>query len=190
MKKSLKSFDPDMVARTECKAWKVYYEHRFLKLFFILTKFLRNFFGFGYWRSIQAGYYSASAAMIFRIHKGKETELIKIKVLRKLTKFYKIICDNSLEKFDYKKTAELELYWWYVDRYPSRYEVSPVKTLADTMAEMFRVAPEKLIDYANFRNAGLIIQDEVDRGEKQKADWDKVLELLQKSYRALHASVQ
>lgn len=55
MKKSLKSFDPDMVARTECKAWKAYYEHRFLNLFFILTNFLRNFFGFGYWRSIEAG---------------------------------------------------------------------------------------------------------------------------------------
>ncbi len=190
MKKSLKNFDPDTVALAECKAWKAYYEHKFLKLFFILTNFLRNFFGFGYWQSINAGYYSASAAAVFRIHKGRETEEMNAKVLQRLTKFYKIICDNALEKFDYKKTAELEMYWWYVDRYPSRYEVSPEKTLADTMAEMFRVEPEKLVDYAKYRNAGLMIQDEVDRGEKQKADWDKVLELLKKSYYSLHTAVQ
>ena len=117
-KHSIKNFNPGRVARLELEMWQAYYGHHFFKLFFLLIKLVHESFCVNYFLSIQVAYYSAIASIEFRLNKGKENNL---SILSKLEKAFKLISQNSIEVFDYKKVANLELNWWLVDRYPDRY---------------------------------------------------------------------
>lgn len=135
-KKSLRSFDPKRVAGLETQMWQAYYHHHFLSLFFLLVKLMREFFGSDYTPAFHAAFFSALAAIDFRINKGKEN---RERIVRRLIKFFQIIQKQSIEGFDPHEAAEKEMAWWFVDRYPDRYGVSREESLAQAMSVVYSV---------------------------------------------------
>lgn len=186
IKRSLREFDPNMIAVIETSMWQAYYRHQFPKLFLLLLKLTHVHFHLNYIQNLKAAFYSASAAIDFRRNRGKEN---KERITEKLTHFYKVISEHAIENFDYKKAAELECEWWFIDRYPESYSVSRREALARAMAILYQVNPLLLMEYADYRARAMELQDKAEV-EKKEADWDKVTELLQYSYKSLHSAVQ
>lgn len=185
-KKNLKQFDPNRVAKFETGMWHAYYHHNPLKLFYLLVRLAREFFGVNYFIAIRMGYYAVFAAVDFKLNKGNENQT---RIIKKLTKFYKLIFNHSLESFEYKKAAHLELEWWLVDRYPDCYSVSREEALARGMAVIFNVDYSRLSEYARYRAEAMVIQDDAEINCKE-ADWQLIGSLLQKSFTSLSAAVK
>ena len=173
-KKSLKNFDPDKTATLEMEAWRAYYKHRFFKLFIVLLALMRTFFSFNWFLVFQAGYYTADATIDFRLNKGKENQP---RVLNKLKRFFKVLSNNTVEKFDSEKAAELELNWWFVDRYPNRYEMTREEAIARAMAFLYGRDFKDFMHYADYRAKAMVLQD-VAEEEKREADWNQIESLL------------
>ena len=186
-KKSLKKFNPDKVAEIELDTWKAYYKHQFLRLFFLLVHLVHENFGVSCLVSLRIAFYAALAASDFRLNKGKE----KLeRVLKMLINFCRVISSHSIEPFDYKKAAELELQWWMIDRYPDRYKISREEGLALAMAAVYSVEPSKLEDYAKLRAEAMVLQDEAENLKNREADWNKIGTLLRDSWRSIYQVIQ
>ncbi len=135
--------------------------------------------------AIQAAWYSAFAAIDFRINKDKENQE---RLLKRLTCFFKIMSKYSADAFDYNKAAELELRWWLVDRYPGRYTTSREDALAEAMGVVYRVKPRSLEKYAQYRRAAMVLYDKAEDEHKQ-VDWKEIGSLLKMSFQSLHVAV-
>ncbi|MCE9548862.1 hypothetical protein K8Q98_00455 [Candidatus Nomurabacteria bacterium] len=186
MKKDLRKFNPEKIAELDLNMWQAYYSHNFFKLFLLLLRLNHEFFGLDYFHTLQAAYYSASAAINFRRNKEKENSEI---IIEKLTKSFKIISDNNIEKFDYGKAAELEFGWWMIHRYPKAYQTSLKEGLAQAMAKTYNTDSLKLKEYADYRAQAMILRDKAKITGKE-TDWDEIAYLLRKSFNSLHLNVQ
>jgi len=188
IKKNLRQFDPEEIARFDCEMWQAYYKHKFVKLFFILFRLARKMhsqFGFSYFRILRATYNLVLSAMDFRLNKGKES---KHRILKKLEKAFWLLSNGTIEKFDYKRAAELELEWWLIDRYPARYTMTREEGLALAMGTIYNIEPDKLKEYAHFRAKAMTLQDQAEV-EKKEADWQEIESLLVKSFTSLHVAI-
>ena len=186
LRKNLKKFNPDKIAKLDLNMWQAYYDHNFFKLFILLLRLNHEFFGLDYLHTLQAAYYTASAAINFRLSKGNERPEI---IIGKLTKLFGIISDNNVEKFDYKKEAELEFGWWMTDRYPKLYQASREDGLAHAMATIYNTDYLKLKEYADYRAQAMVLQDEATAMGKE-ANWDRIESLLKKSFNSLYKNIQ
>ena len=186
MKKDLRKFNPDRVAYLDKEMWVAYYKHNFVRMLFLLLKLIHEQFGLNYLQSLQAAYHGAYAAGNFRMKKGHEDIN---RPLKELIAFYKIISKNCINPFDYKKAAQLELNWWFVDRYPERYQISRERALADAMSVLYNIDSEKLSEYAKYRAQAMVLHD-VASDLKKETDWEQVYSLLKMSFSSLHKSVQ
>ena len=180
-KRDLRKFNPEKTGTLEAEAWQAYYNHKFFKLSLVLVKSLRALYLFGPVESLQAGYYVADATIDFRKNKGQEN---KERVKQKLEKFFKVLSDHSLRSFDYRKAAELEVQWWFVDRYPTQHEISREEAIANAAASIYNIDPSLLNEYANYRAQAMILQDEAE-AEHKEADWYQIELLLKKCYHSL-----
>lgn len=181
----LKDFSPQKIAKIETQMWQAYYRHNFLKLFVLLLRSIHEQFHLNYFYTLKVSYYSATAAIIFRKTRGKEKKEI---LLNKLINFFKNISKVVINKFDYRKTAELELEWWFVDRYPEKYKISRRDAIKKATASLYNINPEKLEKYADYRAQAMELQDEAEK-EKKEANWIDVESLLLVSYISLYKSI-
>lgn len=179
---SIKEFDPTEVARLETSMWQAYYSHRFFKLFLIVLELIKKHFHLNYFLTLKASFYLAISAMHFRLGRGRENER---RIKKNLTKFYKIVNKYSLEKFDYKKTAELELKWWLIDRYPYKYETTRRDAIGEEASVLYSIEPDKLKNYAHFRASAMELYDK----NEKNVDWNEVERYLAKSFDSLHKAV-
>jgi hypothetical protein len=186
-KKDLREFDPERMAAFDAVMWKVYYDHQFGRLLFLLMRLIQLQFGLSHIRSLRVAYYGAVAAADFRVKMGHEN---RQRVVRRLSKMYRIVSDHAVKPFDYQKAAELELEWWMVHRYPRDYQITLAESLANAMAVVFDVPPSRLMTYAHGRADAMILRDAVEALNGQPPDWQKIEAMLVKSYRSLHKAVQ
>jgi len=187
MRKSLREFNPDNIAELDLHMWQAYYGHNFLRLFFLLVALVQEQFGLNYLRAVQAAFYAASAAVDFRKNKGNEN---RERILKKLTRFSALVSRYALEQYDYEKVAELELDWWFVDRYPEKYPSGArEKGLGLAMSAIYNVEPSKLDMYARYRAEAMVLQDEAEK-QGVTVDWKNVDILLHQSYKSLHEAVK
>ena len=63
---SMRSFDPNEVARLETAMWRSYYSRERVKLFTELSEFLRTQYNLPYVRSNKVAYSAAKAAFVFK----------------------------------------------------------------------------------------------------------------------------
>jgi len=186
MKLSIKNFNSDVVASFETKMRQAYFNYNFFSLFILLIKLAKSQFpGVSYFQSLRAAYHLAFAAALFRTEKGKENKEL---ILKKMTSFFKVIHNNSLEDFDYKKAARLELNWWLVDRYPDRYDMTREEAMALAMSQIYNISPDKLKDYARYRAEAELINDRAE-AQNNEVDWQEVESALKKSYSSLYNAV-
>ncbi len=193
MKYSLKNFDPEEVGILETKMWQAYYHHKFFLLFILIVKFIKSQSHLSYLISIRAAYHAAFAATLFRLQKGKEN---KNRMLKHLEKYFKIIANNSVEVFNYKRAAELELEWWFIDRYPDKYNSTREDALASLAASLYDINPAQLKEHAQYRAQAMVLDraqatavKNKSRAERTPADWAEIESLLKKSFSSLHAVV-
>ena len=185
-KTDLRNFDYRKVAQYDSGMWRAYYNHQFLKMTVLLLKTIRSQLGLNWWLTVRLAFYSGWAATDYRLRKGNENYG---RVLKNLVKFYKIISNNCSESFDYKKTAELELEWWNIHRYPNRFKKSLDQSLAEAAAAMYSTNPAKLKDYAKYRGEAMLLPDHEGDDQPNPPDYNKITDILIKSWGSLHKAV-
>lgn len=177
MKRSLRDFNPVKVAALDTAMWRAFYNHQFIRLATLLFRLFRTQFGSGRLRTFRIAYFSSRAAVVFRIYGNRD------RALAFLVKFFKEINEISRENFNPEKAASLELEWWFVHRDPQNHPKDLARSLAETMAELYGVDPESLLDYGHARALAMHERD------GKTPNWDKIREYLNDSYRALKHSV-
>lgn len=185
--RDIRNFNPDTFAKLDADMWVAYYNHRFFTLFILLLRLNYIQFRPSLILTARGAYHSAKAAIVFRKTKGHEDT---DRVLQHLVWFYKLLSAHSVTGFDYQKAAELELQWWFVDRYPERYKVSRATALAEGMAAIYDVPMASLKVYGKNRAAAMELLGDYHHDITAPVNWDRLRNLLKKSYRGLYAAVQ
>lgn len=185
-KADLKQFDYQKVALLDAEMWRSYYNHQFIKLFWQLIGLIKTQLGLSWFTTLRLAYYSAWAAADYRIHMGNVNHQ---RVRSNLVKFYKIVANNAVERFDYEKTGELELKWWDIHRSSFKNNKELERSLADAAAAMYNLKSMQLQEYAHYRAEAMILPRHVSDKENF-TDWEQVHELLVKAWKSLHSAVQ
>jgi len=185
----MREFDPDEVARLETAMWRSYYEKQRLQLFNQLAELLRTQYGMSRLKSEQVAYYGANAAFVFK--QGKQRTDYE-KALPDLLKFYEAIHQISDIPFDADRAARLELEWWIIHRQRDQHAPGDLaKALAELQAEIYRVPVDRLLDHGRLRAEAMTIRDtKAETGGVTEADWARINELLQDSWRSLAKAVK
>lgn len=188
VKTNIRQFDPATVARMDTDMWRSYYDRKPLKLFFQLASLLRQQFHAPFWRSNVIAFHAAKAAFGFK--KGKERADYE-KVLPSLKKYYNAIHRMSINDFDVKKAAQLELEWWIVHRQRAQHQGGDLeKALAESAAVIYKINPEQLNDYAKFRAEAMDIRDsEQEKDGVSDAEWTQIAHLLNQCWQSLYKEV-
>lgn len=183
-KHSLRDFDPNEVARLETDMWRSYYAKQRVKLFNQLAELMRSQYGMPLATSNAVAYQAAKAAFVFK--EGRKREDYE-KALPNLVKFYQAIHDGADVNFDVEKAAKLELEWWIIHRQRDKYKPGDLdRSLADLPAEIYRIPAERLMEHARLRQEAMTIRDKkAEGGGVTEADWQKIHELLQASWKSL-----
>ncbi len=185
---SLRDFDPNQVARLETDMWRSYYAKNRVKLFNQLSELMRTQYGMPLATSNAVAFQAAKAAFVFK--EGKKREDYE-KALPNLVKFYQAIHDGADVDFDVQKAAKLELEWWIIHRQRGKYKpVDLDRSLAELPAEIYRIPVERLMEHARLRQEAMTIRDKrAEDGGVTEADWQKIHELLQGSWKSLFDAV-
>ncbi len=186
-KSDLRSFDYQKVADLDCRIWKAYYRHRFIKMFFLTLQLFKT--------QLKASTFLAGRmAICFMLasieYRFNENHLKSTRLINNLTKFYGLVSRSALEPFDYKKAAELELRWWNIQRYGEEKKGLLAAGMAGSFAVVYNVEPEKLLTYGRFRSNATMLRRKSMLEQKVRPDWQKINRLLAKSWKSLHQAVQ
>jgi hypothetical protein len=185
---SMREFDADEVARLETAMWRSYYSRQRLKLFRELAELLRTQYRLPLLRSNAVAYRAAKAAFVFKDGRSR-TDYER--ALPDLVSFYQSVRAVSDTDFDAERAARLELEWWIVHRERRAHAPGDLdRALADLQAELFHVPAGRLAEHARLRAEAMEIRDtKAEQGGVAEEDWRRIGELLQQSWRSLHAAV-
>ncbi|HMS40411.1 MAG TPA: hypothetical protein PKE69_09310 [Pyrinomonadaceae bacterium] len=187
-KVDIREFDADEIARLDTAMWRSYYSRQRVQLFSELTKTLQTQYKLRFWRRYLMAFYAVKSAFVFKDGKSR-TDYEK--ALPDLEKFYTEIRDISTTEFDVKNASKLELEWWIVHRQREQYKDGDLaNALADAASALYNVPKEKFLEYGKYRADAMKIRDEkAEAGGVSEEDWQKIDELLHKSWRSLHTAV-
>src|ERR1700755_95106 len=185
---SLRDFHADEGARLDTAMWRSYYSQQRARLFAQLTELLRTQYRLPFWRSNAVAYRAAKAAFVFKDgHSRADYE----RALPDLLSFYKSIRAVSDTDFDPERAARLELEWWIVHRERKQHAAGDLeRALAELESELYRIPSDKLMEHARLRAEAMEIRDtKAEQGGVNEEDWERIDELLHRSWRSLHAAV-
>lgn len=187
-KVDIRQFDADEVARLDTAMWRSYYSRERFRMFRELTELLEKQYRLPFWRRQLTAYYAAKSAFVFKDGKSREDYE---KALPDVEKFLGEIHDISTTDFDPKQAAKLELEWWIVHRQRKQYKDGDLgRALADAAAALYNVPAEGFMEYGNLRAEAMKIRDEkAESGGVTEEDWQRIDDLLHRSWRSLHAAV-
>lgn len=187
-KVDIRQFDADEIARLDTAMWRSYYSKEHLKMYSELTELLQKQYELSFWRRQLIAFYAAKAAFVFK--DGKERADYE-KALPDLRKFYGEIRNISTTDFDVEQAAKTELEWWIVHRERKKYKEGDLaNALAETASVIYNLPKEKFLEHGNFRAEAMNIRDtKAEQGGMTEEDWQKIDELLHKSWRSLHNTV-
>ena len=187
-KVNIRDFDPDEVGRLDTAMWRSYYSRERMKLYGQLTELLEKQYKLPFWRRQLIAYYAAKATFIFKDGKSRADYE---KALPDLEKFYGEIRDISTTDFDARLAAERELEWWIVHRERAKYQEGDLmRALADTASAIYQMPAEVFLEHGRLRAEAMKIRDtKAAEGGVTEEDWQKIDELLHRSWRSLHDAV-
>jgi hypothetical protein len=179
--RSLRAFEPDRMAELEVRMWQAYYRKERVRLFSLLVTMLHEQNRYPWTTATRAGFHLARAAATFGDARG-DTD----RVLPDLERAYAIAKSWNRAGFDPRAVARAELLWWQARRLPGRNSAEQVGDLiAEEYALLYEVPMESVREAGRLRAEAGVLRDQ----GGASADWERVHELLQKSFRALHAAV-
>lgn len=187
-KVDIRQFNADEIARLDTAMWRSYYAKERLKMFSQLTEVLEKQYKLPFWRRQLMAFYAARSAFVFKDGKSREDYE---KALPDLRKFYGEIRDISATDFDVERAAKTELEWWIVHRERKNYGADALpNALAEAASAIYNIPKEKFIEYGQFRTEAMKIRDtKAESGGVSEEDWQKIDELLHKSWNSLHKSI-
>jgi hypothetical protein len=187
-KVEIRDFDADEVARLDTAMWRSYYSRERVKLYSELTELLEKQYKLNFWRRQLIAYRAARATFIFKDGKSRPDYE---KALPDLEKFYNEIRAVSTTDFDAQKAAKLELEWWIVHRERRKYEEADLaNALAETASAVYNLPKEAFLEHGRLRAEAMKIRDtKAEAGGVSEEDWQKIDELLHRSWRSLHTAV-
>lgn len=181
---SLRSFNPDEVARLDTEMWRSYYAKERLRLFSQLSELLRTQYNLPFLRSNRVAYQAARAAFVFKDGRGREDYN---KALPYLVSYYSSIRKVSDIPFNVDRAAELELEWWIVHRERKKHAPGDLeRALAELAGEIYQMPAEPFMEHARLRAEAMEIRDtKAEAGGVSEEDWSRIDELLHDSWRSL-----
>jgi hypothetical protein len=184
----LRSFDPAEVARLETAMWRSYYERRPAALYLQLGELLRSQYRFAWLRSQFTAFDAARAAFVFKRGRGRADYERALPALRG---FYAAIRRDANIGFDVNEAARLELEWWIIHRERATSGKPALeKALAELQACLYRANPAAFKEHAAARAEAMILRDDrAAHAGVTPQDWRRIRELLETSWRSLHAAV-
>jgi hypothetical protein len=179
--RSLREFNPDRIAGLEVGMWRAYYEKENVRLFMLLTVMLREQRRYPWAKAATEGFYLARPAARFARMTGEYEAL-----LPDLERAYTIAKDWTGAAYDPSAVARAELAWWVARRDPASDGAENVgRLIAELYSTMYEVPVERVAAAGRLRAEAAELRD---RGGQQ-ADWATVSNLLQRSFRELHAAL-
>jgi hypothetical protein len=184
----LDAFDPDMVGRTEQRAWAQYYWHQWPQLFDSMLRMTRSAFGLSLPQAVYASYLNTYAQVVWS-RQGAQDGVAE----EYMRRFYAYVREPVGGQYDVEKAAQLEVHWWAVhrnrDQYPDHSALA--QALADTYAEVYQVPAERMLPAGEARAAAMDLSDQWIREGKDPNSplLGQIEDLLVQSYRSLSEAV-
>lgn len=180
----LRRFDPARMARAETLMWRHYYEKRYWPLFAELYGTARDQQGFSPWDSLRLSFHAARAAYRFQPSRSRaEAEA----ALPDLVSYFRILATATPKPVDAADLARTELAWWQARRENVRPEDYGL-ILARVSSLLYGVDNDDVRASGVLRAEAMATRDA--RGAQiDDADWAKIAEDLDRSYRLLHRAI-
>jgi hypothetical protein len=181
----LTKFEYKAVAKLDMAMWDSYFNGNrgALKLFIQAFKLIKLQLGFSWLATLEMAYFTARAALYYRLKKHNEDYAGAERYLNKL---FHTVSNNCSQPFDFKKTARLELEWWDIERYPEKHKKSLEVALAENMACLFNVPVNSMEGYGTHRARAIkLIAD-----KNHKANKSEVEIQFKKAWESLHSAVE
>lgn len=152
------TFAPDQLADYEAKGWEEYYNHHWLKFFWLITQMGKQQFHFPLWRAFQASYYIGRASVEWA-KKVNRPEMVKSFI----TRYYRLARRYSGMSFDPTKVAALEVEYWDVHRrlIGQADKTEFIETLIRLHSALFGLTPEQALPSAESRVLAANVVDEI-----------------------------
>lgn len=178
------TFDPERVAYFEAAGWRAYYDHKWLKMLYLLVKLCQEQFHIPFPMSLVAAYYTTRASIAWVPVTHDEH-----KVQSYLEKFYSVARRYSGLTYDVSRVASLELQYFDVHR---RLSGKPEKdeflhTLVDLHSAIFGLPAERVLESAEWRLRAANAVDRITSNTSTdiEGDWTRLEEDLQQCYRSI-----
>ncbi len=178
----LRAFDAAAVGKLDTDMWRSYYERRPFRLFEQMITLLRTQYGMPPLEALTNAYRAAHAAFVF---KDGRSRVDYQKALPDLEAYYGDIAARSGRAFDAHRAASLELEWWIVHR---EQPLELPLALAALQAEIYRIPAERFLEHARLRAQAMDLRDGKGGGITE-ADWQRIGEMLDASWKSLHSAV-
>jgi len=180
----LRQFDPEEVARLDTEMWRSYYDKERLKLFNQLAYLLRRQYHIPMARSYVVAFHASKAAFVF---KDGKTRSDYEHALPDLLVYYDAIHNVSQTPFNVNRAATLELEWWIVHRQRREHSHGDLdRALADLAGEIYQMPPAKFEEHARYRAEAMAIRDDqAEKGTLSEEDWNRIHDLLRRSWFSL-----
>jgi hypothetical protein len=177
-----RSFDGREMGRLEARMWRSYYERAPVRLFWQLTRSLREQFELGFVRSVPTAYQAARAAFVFKDGRSRADYQ---KALPALERYFGSINRVAAQPFDVGQAARDELEWWIIRREPAVHPTADWERLvAEVGANLYHEPPARLAQYARLRVAAMVLRDHQGAAITEQ-DWQRITELLESSWDSL-----
>lgn len=186
---SIRQFDPKEVAQLETDMWRSYYDKNPILLFWQLAGGLRSQFHAPFWRSFGLAFQATKAAFVFKQGRSRADYQ---RTLPGLITYYEAIQKLTIERFDVRKVAQLELEWWIIHRQRERYSYADLaNALTQTSAALYTQPAASFVTYGQLRTEAMRLCDEAGRrpGGATEADWRRIDQELVQAWSSLQEAV-
>lgn len=179
--RSMREFNPTRLADLELRMWKAYYAKDRTRLFGLLVTMLREQYRYSWATATRQAFHLARAAATF----GDAKDHYEI-VLPDLEAAYGMAKSWLDAGFDPRAVAQAELAWWVARRMPGQNSAEQVgRLIAQEYALLYESSTERVAPAALLRATAAKMRDD----QAARPDWDRIGQLLEQSYRELHAAL-
>jgi hypothetical protein len=202
----MRQFDPDRLASLEVRMWQADDAGQRVTLFSLLTTMQHERYRYSWAAATVEAFHLARAAARFGDFTGDVAALANTAhdntvldntaldntaldkaVLPDLEAAYERARSWTGASFDPRAVARAELAWWVARRAPGRNHPEQIGlVIADEYALLYETSRERMAPAAELRARAGALRD----AHADHPDWARILELLQQSYRELHAALQ
>jgi hypothetical protein len=156
----MRSFNPIVLGRHECRAWVGYYRKEWLHVLRASIGMVREGFGMGWIRDLRGAYLVLRANQAWAPFPENDPD----KARKLMRKFYALVARTHGEHFDPTEAARREVEWWRAHRDVQRRsegsEDAIVAALTNLYSYVYDVPPESVREAARHRAEAMRISDD------------------------------